>query len=435
MKSKKNLLIKKIENKDIKVAVIGLGHVGLPLSIHIAESGIPVIGIEKNKNKIEKLKRYESYILDIKNERIESLIKSKKFIPKEKFNISLVDVIIICVPTPLTPSKEPDVSYLVEAGNVVAKFLRPLQLISIESTSYPGTTEELILPILNKKKLKVGIDFFLVFSPERLDPGNKTYNIKNTPKVIAGVTQNCTQVGIAFYSKFVDKLVPVSSCKVAEIEKLFENVFRNVNIALVNEFTMLCHKMGIDVWEVIEAASTKPYGFMPFYPGPGIGGHCIPLDPSYLSWKAKQFDFHTKFIELADEINSQMPEYVVNRTIEEINKRGKSINNSKILILGLAYKNDINDARESPSIKLIKIFEEKNANVNYNDPFIPYYKVNERIYKSIPLTKEILRKQDCVIISTAHNCYDYSLIVKESKLIIDTRNALKQYKNKNIVKL
>ena len=349
-----------------------------------------------------------------------------------------MDCVIICVPTPLKKNKEPDLSYVKITSDEIAKYLRKGQLISLESTTYPGTTREILLPRFESKKLKVGKDFFLVFSPEREDPGNPEYHTKNIPKVVGGMTHQCTKAGKALYEQTIDRVITVSSPEVAEFTKLLENIFRGVNIALVNEMKMLADKMGIDIWEVIEASSTKPFGFMPFYPGPGLGGHCIPIDPFYLSWKAKEYDFNTRFIELAGEVNIGMPHYVVSRIIDGLNRNGKCLRNSNILILGVAYKKDSDDARESPGIEIIDMLKEKGATVDYNDPHIPSFP-GMRHYpnlsmKSVELSKKRLNKYDCVVIITNHSQYDYPWIVKNSRLLVDTRNATAKIKNRKIIK-
>ena len=432
-------LIQKINAKESKIGIIGLGYVGLPLIIRFCEEGFHVVGFDIDGKKVEKLNRGESYIKHIPSERIKDLRSREMFEATTEYSrLSDMDCIIICVPTPLKKNKEPDLSYVKNTADEIAKYLRRGQLISLESTTYPGTTREVFLPELENKKLKVGRDFFLVFSPEREDPGNPKYNTKNIPKVVGGITPSCMRAGKTLYEQIVDKVVVVSSPEVAELTKLLENIFRGVNIALVNELKILCDKMGIDIWEVIEASSTKPFGFMPFYPGPGLGGHCIPIDPFYLSWKAKEYDFNTRFIELAGEINTSMPNYVVLKVIDSLNKNGKCLKNSKILILGVAYKKDADDKRESPGIEIIEILKGKGAKVDYNDPHIPAFS-GMRHYpnlamRSIRLSEEQLKQYDCVVIITDHSQYDYPWIVKNSRLVIDTRNATKKMKRGKIVK-
>ena len=420
------------------ISIIGLGYVGLPLAMAFAEKGIRVIGIDKNSSKVKMLKRGKSYVEDISD--VELVRNLEYFYPTTNYStLSTVETAIICVPTPLSKTKDPDISYIITAANEIAKYLHPGMLIVLESTTYPGTTEEVLKDIFKKNGLEVGKDFWLAFSPERIDPGNKKFNVKNTPKIVGGVTKDCTERAIRFYEIICEKVVPVSSATAAEVVKLLENVFRAINIGLVNEFAQLCHRMGLDVWEIIDAASTKPFGFMPFYPGPGIGGHCIPVDPLYLSWKAKLFDFRTRFIELADEINSKMPEYVVYRIFEVLNGIGKSIKGSRILVLGVSYKKDVGDVRESPNLKVITLLLEKGAEVIYNDPYVPEFYHFEVHWHSQELTIRLLKEVDCVLILTAHSLYDWELITKNSNLVLDTRNAgngiLNVIRSKNIHKL
>jgi len=420
------------------ISIIGLGYVGLPLAMAFAEKGIRVIGIDKNSSKVKMLKRGKSYVEDISD--VELVRNLEYFYPTTNYStLSTVETAIICVPTPLSKTKDPDISYIITAANEIAKYLHPGMLIVLESTTYPGTTEEVLKDIFKKNGLEVGKDFWLAFSPERIDPGNKKFNVKNTPKIVGGVTKDCTERAIRLYEIICEKVVPVSSATAAEVVKLLENVFRAINIGLVNEFAQLCHRMGLDVWEIIDAASTKPFGFMPFYPGPGIGGHCIPVDPLYLSWKAKLFDFRTRFIELADEINSKMPEYVVYRIFEVLNGIGKSIKGSRILVLGVSYKKDVGDVRESPNLKVITLLLEKGAEVIYNDPYVPEFYHFEVHWHSQELTLRLLKEVDCVLILTAHSLYDWELITKNSNLVLDTRNAgngiLNVIRSKNIHKL
>ena len=404
------------------ISIIGLGYVGLPLAMAFAEKGIRVIGIDKNSSKVKMLKRGKSYVEDISD--VELVRNLECFYPTTNFSIlSTVETAIICVPTPLSKTKDPDISYIITAANEIAKYLHPGMLIVLESTTYPGTTEEVLKDIFKTNGLEVGKDFWLAFSPERIDPGNKKFNVKNTPKIVGGVTKDCTERAIRLYEIICEKVVPVSSATAAEVVKLLENVFRAINIGLVNEFAQLCHRMGLDVWEIIDAASTKPFGFMPFYPGPGIGGHCIPVDPLYLSWKAKLFDFRTRFIELADEINSKMPEYVVYRIFEVLNGIGKSIKGSRILVLGVSYKKDVGDVRESPNLKVITLLLEKGAEVIYNDPYVPEFSHFEVQWRSQELTIRLLKEVDCVVILAGHSLYDWELITKNSTLVLDTRNV------------
>jgi UDP-N-acetyl-D-glucosamine dehydrogenase len=419
-------LLRMIEDNSAVVGIIGLGYVGLPLAIHFGSKGFRILGFDVDTRKIEKLFRGESYIKHIPIEQINTMINQKQFDATADFSrLSEADCILICVPTPLTDKLEPDLTYLIDTTETISKNLRSGQLIILESTTYPGTTEEMMLPRLASKGMRVGRDFFLAFSPEREDPGNKQFTASNTPKVVGGVTETCLEVATALFN-CITRAVPVSSTRAAELTKLLENTYRAVNIALVNELKILAHKMGIDLFEVINASATKPFGFTPFYPGPGLGGHCIPIDPFYLSWKAKEFDFSTRFIHLAGEINVSMPYYVIERVVEALNHNKKSLNGSRILVLGIAYKKDIDDERESPGYAIMKLLLEKGADVFYNDPWIPELKPTRRYdfaKKSVPLTPEVLSQADAAIILTDHSDYDYKEIVKHSNLVIDTRNA------------
>jgi len=429
-------LIDKIKSKEAKIGVIGLGYVGLPLVIEFCRANFKVIGFDIDPGKIELLKQGKSYIKHIDASEIAQ--NSKHFLPTSDFSkISEIDCIIICVPTPLNKNREPDMSYVFNTAETIAKYLRKNQLVVLESTTYPGTTDEDMRIILEKTGMRAGEDFYLGYSPEREDPNRKDFSISTTPKVVSGYTEKCLSIVKTLYDSVVNETIPVSSTKIAEATKLLENIYRAVNIALVNELKMLFDRMGIDIWEAIEAAKTKPFGFRAFYPGPGLGGHCIPIDPFYLTWKAREYEFSTRFIELAGEINSSMPRFVVYKTIEVLNKKGKSINGAKILILGLAYKKNIDDPRESPSFRLIELFEEKGAIVDYNDPYIPKspkmrkHKVNK---ESIPLTKENLSKYDCVLIATDHSVYNAGFIVENSNLVVDTRNITNGIKSDKVVK-
>jgi len=419
-------LLGKIEKREAVVGIIGLGYVGLPLAIHFGEKEFSVIGFDVDAHKTDMLLRGESYIKHIRMEKINEKIKEGSFDVTVDFTrLRDADCILICVPTPLTEKMEPDLSYLMETTKSIAENLRIGQIIVLESTTYPGTTEEMLMPGLETDSLKIGQDYFLAFSPEREDPGNSKYDASNIPKVVGGVTTGCLEAASALYS-CITEVVPVSSTRAAELTKLLENTFRSVNIALVNELKVLANKMGIDIFEVINAAATKPFGYTPFYPGPGLGGHCIPIDPFYLSWKAREYDFATRFIQLAGEINVSMPYYVIERTIEALNQYEKSLNGSKVLVLGVAYKKDIDDERESPGYIIMKLLSEKGAIVSYNDPWIPVLKQTRKYNfrkKSIPITQEVLQGMDAVIIITDHSAYDYAEIVKHSNLIIDTRNA------------
>ncbi len=438
MNAEATKLLKKIESKTAVVGVIGLGYVGLPLVKTFLKKGFRVMGFDIDSKKVDMLNRGKSYIRHISAAELKEFLGQRMFKASADFGgLKDVDAILICVPTPLDGHGSPDLSYVLNSTISVAENVRKGQLVVLESTTYPGTTDEEMRPILEAGGLKAGKDFFLAFSPEREDPGNKSFSTATTPKVVGGLTPDCLRVAKALYDQIIVKTVPVSSTRAAESTKLLENIFRSVNIALVNELKMIFDRMGIDVWEVIRAASSKPFGFMPFYPGPGLGGHCIPIDPFYLTWKAKEVDYQTKFIELAGEINTFMPYYVRQKTVEALNDRGKSMKNAKVLVLGLAYKKDIDDSRESPSLKIITLFQAKGAKVSYNDPYVPHV-VGHREYpglelKSVPLTKALLRKADAVVIATDHTAYDYDMIVKNAPLVIDTRNAIKR-RRKNVVK-
>ncbi len=415
-----------IDRREFRVGVVGLGYVGLPLAVEFAKAGFHVTGFDVDQKKVDLLNDGKSYIPDVSQDTLGELVKDGLLDATTDFSrIKEMDGIIICVPTPLSKTKDPDMRYIQSATHSIAGNLREGHVISLESTTYPGTTDEFVKPILESSGLKVGRDFFLAFSPERIDPGNKKYQVKNTPKVVGGVEPNSTEIVSYLYSKVIDKVVPVSSAKAAEMTKLLENTFRSVNIALVNEFAIMCQILGIDVWEVIEAASTKPFGFMPFYPGPGIGGHCIPIDPHYLSWKLKTLNYNARFIELASEINTNMPRYVVQRVADALNEFEKSVKGSQILVLGVAYKKDIDDTRESPALDVIELLENKGADVKYNDPYVPELFLNGKTRNSVELTEKLLQDVDCVVITTDHSDYDYNWIVKNSKLVVDTKNATK----------
>jgi UDP-N-acetyl-D-glucosamine dehydrogenase len=418
------------------ISIIGLGYVGLPLAMAFAEKGIKVIGIDKDASKINMLCSGKSYVEDVLDEELKR--NSKCFHPTTDYSIlshSDLDAMIICVPTPLSKTKDPDISYIISASREVANYLRPGVLVVMESTTYPGTTEEVLRVTFEAKGLKVGQDFYLAFSPERIDPGNKEYTLKNTPKVVGGVTKECTRRATKLYQIISERVVPVSSASSAEAVKLLENTFRAINIGLANEFAQLCNRMGLDVWEIIDAASTKPFGFMPFYPGPGIGGHCIPVDPLYLSWKAKLFNFRTRFIELADEINSKMPEYVVYRVFEVLNELGKSIRGSRILILGVSYKKDVGDVRESPNLEVMRLLLEKGAEVVYHDPYVPEFSHLETLWRSVELNNGLIEEADCVVILTGHSVYDWESVARNAKLLLDTRNVMNGISSEKIHKL
>jgi len=439
-------LTDKIKNKSSKIGIIGLGYVGLPLGLAFTAKGFDVLGFDLDENKITLLTEGRGYLKHIDEEKIKSAVSSGKLKATSDFSrLPEVDAIIICVPTPLTEHREPDMSYVKNTAKAVAEYLRKEQLVVLESTTYPGTTEELILPLLEyaknsgKSNFVVGKDFYLAFSPEREDPNNPDYTTASIPKVIGGVTPLCLEVAKTLYDQVIVNTVPVSSPRVAEATKLLENIFRSVNIALVNELKMVFDKMDIDVWEVIGAAATKPFGFTAFYPGPGLGGHCIPIDPFYLTWKAREFELHTKFIELAGEINTYQPYYVVEKSMEVLNKFKKTLNGSKILILGAAYKKDIDDMRESPSLKLIEILREKGAIVDYHDllvPSLPRMRRYNYDMESVELTKKNIAEYDLVILSTDHSSFDYKLIAENAKIIVDTRNAFqsRSIKSANIFK-
>jgi UDP-N-acetyl-D-glucosamine dehydrogenase len=415
------------------VGIVGMGYVGLPLAREFVARGAKVIGFDINEANVKKINSGQSPLKHIPSEDISNMVKSGRF--KTTTNMKLMskpDALIICVPTPLTKNREPDMTYIVVTCETISKYLCKGQLVVLESTTYPGTTREVMKPILEKSGLKAGKDFYLAFSPEREDPGNKNFRTATIPKVVGGYDKKSLQVALDIYKYAIDKTIPVSSCDVAESAKILENTYRCVNIAMVNELKQLFDRMGIDVWEVINAAGTKPFGFQKFYPGPGLGGHCIPIDPFYLTWRARQFGMPTKFIELAGEINTAMPHYVVARTLEAMNERKKSLKGSKVLVLGLAYKKDIDDVRESPSIELIEILKEKGAKVDYNDPYIPHtHKMREHNLKmrSKPLNAKMLKGYDIVLISTDHSCYDYNMIVKNSKMVVDSRNATANVKS------
>ncbi len=417
-------LIEKFEGRDAKVAVIGMGYVGLPLAIELGNVGFEVWAVDVDEQRVEMLRGGKSYIVDVPDADVQRLREARKLRPTSDPRVlERVDAVMICVPTPLTKTREPDLSYVIAATENVACHLQPEQLVVLESTTYPGTTEEIVLLRLQKMGWEIGRDFHLAFSPERIDPGNKKYTLRTVPKVVGGLTPECTKVACALYGQIVDRVVPVSSPKVAELTKLLENIFRSVNIALVNELMLLCDRMGIDVWEVIEAASTKPYGFMKFTPGPGWGGHCIPIDPFYLSWKAKEYEFHTKFIELSGEVNTSIPHYVLSKVTDALNAQGKSLKGSRVLMLGLAYKADVNDVRESPSLKVAELLLSKSVNLVVNDPYVESAQWNGHPLISQELTADLIRQADCVLLMTNHSAYDYAWIAKEANLIVDTRNA------------
>ncbi|MBU0606214.1 MAG: nucleotide sugar dehydrogenase [Candidatus Omnitrophica bacterium] len=432
-----NELKKKILSKKAKIGIIGLGYVGLPLCVTFARAGFKIHGIDIDKDRVEKVKKGESYILDVPQPELAAVTRNKSLAVTTDFSvIKKLDAVIICVPTPLYKTKEPDVSYIVAAVRNIKRYMKSGQIIVLESTTYPGTTEEVMLPILEEDGLKEGKDFYLAFSPERVDPGNAKYDTKNTPKIIGGISKHSTEIAALLYEQALETIVPVSSAKVAEMVKLLENTFRIVNIGLVNEILLMCDKLKIDAWEVIDAAKTKPYGFMPFYPGPGVGGHCIPIDPIYLSWKARMHGFEARFIDLASQVNSEMPHYVVSKAAEALNEHRKSLKGSKVLIVGVAYKKDVKDLRESPALEIIETFMKKGANVLYYDPLFPYLKIDGINLSCATFSKETFKSADCVVIITDHTKVNYGFIVKNSKLIVDTRNILKSVEDRsNIIKL
>ena len=430
-------LEEKILNREAKIAIIGLGYVGLPLALTFVKKGFRVYGLDVDEDRVMKLGKGTSYILDVPSSEIKDAIAKRKFAVTNDFTpIREVDAVIICVPTPLYKTKEPDVSYIVSAVKNIKKYMKRGQIVVLESTTYPGTTEEVMLPVLEEGGMKEGKDFFLAFSPERIDPGNPNYDTKNTPKIIGGISKNSTMIAKLLYEQAIDTIIPVSSSKVAEMVKLLENTFRIVNIGMVNELMLMCDKLGIDVWEVIDAAKTKPYGYMPFYPGPGVGGHCIPVDPIYLSWKARMHGFEARFIDLASQVNSEMPHYVVSKVVEGLNDHRKSLRCSKVLVVGVAYKKDVKDLRESPALEIIDLLIKKGALVSYHDPHLPYLKIDGINLKSLPFNKNSFKDSDCVVIITDHSNVDYGFIAKNSKLVIDTRNILKNVNDKsNIVRI
>ncbi|MBM3761413.1 MAG: nucleotide sugar dehydrogenase [Acidobacteria bacterium] len=431
----KNELLEKLKLKTARVGVVGLGYVGLPLAVEFAHAGFHVTGLDIDERKADKINKGESYIQDIPTSVLKPLVESGKLDATTDFSkIQDLDTINICVPTPLSKAKDPDMTFVNSAVQSIAENFGPGKLVILESTTYPGTTKELVLPKLEQGGLKVGEDFFLCFSPERVDPGNKQFQTRNIPKVVGGHTPNCTEAGAAFYGCALDHVVPVSGTKVAEMVKLLENTFRMINIGLVNEMAIMCGRMGINVWEVIDAAATKPFGFMPFYPGPGLGGHCIPIDPFYLSWKSKQSGIEARFIELAGYINGQMPHFVVDKLQNALNDHSKPLRGSKVHILGMAYKKDIDDVRESPGLDIMHLLIQRGANVSYSDPFIPSLRVENHKLESQDMLSSCA-DADCVVVVTDHTNLDYAKAIEVSKLIVDTRNALKKFKSSKIVTL
>ena len=425
----------KIANKTARVGIIGLGYVGLPLAVEFAKAGFSVTGIDLIPSKVERINAGDSYIQDVSSAQVATLVEAGKFRATTDFSaVAELDTINICVPTPLRKTKDPDMSYIVSACQEIAKFIHPGMLVILESTTYPGTTDELVMPMLSGTGLQAGRDFFLCFSPERIDPGNPNFQTHNIPKVVGGSTPACTQLGAHFYSQALENVVPVSSTQVAEMVKLLENTFRMINIGLVNELAMMCERMSINIWEVIDAAATKPFGFMPFYPGPGLGGHCIPIDPFYLSWKSKQAGIEARFIELAGYVNGQMPHFVVEKVQNALNDRGKAVKGSHIHILGVAYKRDIDDVRESPALDIIHLLQRRGAKVTFSDPYVPSIRMDDGIMIGVDAL-ENASQADATVIVTDHTATDYAPIVAKAALIVDTRNGFRGFKSANVIRL
>lgn len=437
MISNKEALKKKIEEKTAIVGVVGLGYVGLPLAVAVAGKGFQTIGFDIQKKRTEMVNRGENYIGDVDEEELRRRISKKKLRATTDYaEIGKCDVICIAVPTPLDKYKQPDERYVLRSSKDIARAARKGALVILESTTYPGTTEEVVAPIFRKQGFTVGEDLYLAFSPERVDPGNPVYKTANTPKIVGGMSDSCSELSSLFYTSVLDAPVTtVSSPKVAEMEKILENTFRNINIGLVNEMAILCDKMGIDIWEVIRAASTKPYGYMTFYPGPGIGGHCIPIDPFYLTWKAREYDYHTRLIETSSEINNYMPEFVVERVFKMLNRHGKPMNGARILILGTAYKKNIGDLRESPALTIISILEKNGALISYNDPFVPSFRHQGKIYASVELTEDEIKKTDLLLLITDHDTYDADFLIRQKTLLFDTRNLTRGVKSPYVERL
>ncbi len=429
-------LIEKLSGKEATIGIIGLGYVGLPLILHFAESGLKAIGFDIDQNKVDHINKGESYFHHIPITTLKTAIYNGMSATTDFAKIADVDAIILCLPTPLNQYGEPDLSYIIKTMDAIAPYLRAGQILSLESTTYPGTTEEKLLPYIQKSNLTAGENFALVYSPEREDPGNKDYTVRSIPKIVSGYTPACLEAGLALYANIIDTVVPASDLRVAEMAKLLENIHRSVNIGLVNEMKIIADKMGINIFDVIEAAASKPFGFVPYYPGPGIGGHCIPVDPFYLTWKAKEFGVHTRFIELAGEINNHMPKWVIEKLMVALNSHEKSIKGSKILLLGLAYKKNVDDMRESPCLVLLQSMLDLGADVNYSDPYIPTvpklrkYQLNKQ---SVEITPDELEKYDAVVIGTDHDAFDYALIANHAKLIIDTRGVFRSRNEDHII--
>ncbi|MDA2926949.1 nucleotide sugar dehydrogenase [Acidobacteria bacterium AH-259-G07] len=428
-------LRQKILTKQAEIGVVGLGYAGLPLAMAFARSEFKVHGIDADSEKVKDINRGTSHVQDIKDEVLKCAIDAGRFQAHSGYKVvSRLDCVLISVPTPLRQTKDPDISYIVDAAQNIRKHLHKNMLIVLQSTTYPGTTDEVLTVEFQSGNFKIGKDLFLAFSPERVDPGNATFTTKNTPKIVGGVTPQCTEMAKALYGQIIDQVIPVSSAAAAEMVKLLENTFRAVNIGLVNEIAIMCDKLGVSVWEVIEAAATKPFGFMPFFPGPGLGGHCIPIDPLYLSWKLKTLNYNARFIELASEVNTQMPEYCFNRMARVLNQNRKCVNGTKVLLLGVSYKKDVSDMRESPALDIIRLLENDGAKVDYSDPYVSHLQIDGAVKESIPLSAETIKKYDLVVVVTDHSCFDYGMLQKSAQLIFDTRNTFAEAFN-NVVKL
>ena len=426
----------KICNRSARLGVIGLGYVGLPLATEMAKAGFHATGIDLDRRKVESINAGISPVPDVTNDTLFPLVAAGKIVATQSLAaVENLDAISVCVPTPLRKTKDPDLSYVIAAFEAIHNHLKPDQLIILESTTYPGTTRELVLPILERSGMEVGKDFFLAFSPERIDPGNKQYTTRNIPKVIGGMTRRCTELAVLLYQNFVETMVPVASPETAEMVKLLENTFRSVNIALANEMALVCHTLGINVWDVIEAAQTKPFGFMPFYPGPGLGGHCIPVDPHYLTWKARMNGVEPRLIELAGQINSEMPGFVIRRVTDALNEKQKSLNGSRVLAVGVTYKRDASDLRESPALDVVRGLRQKGAIVCYTDPYVPSLQIDGSIIESVKLAPKTLESMDCLVLLTDHSDFNYEMIVNHSPLVVDSRNALKSFSGPHIVNL
>ena len=421
----KRELLNRLAERDAKIGIVGLGYVGLPLAVEFAEAGFSVLGLDVDADKVRQINAGGSYIADISAERVRTLVDAGKLRASDCYaDLRAVDAISICVPTPLRKTRDPDMSYIIQATDSIAEICQPGMLIVLESTTYPGTTEEIILPAIAGEQLRVGEDVFIAYSPERIDPGNRDFSVRNTPKVVGGITPACTDVAVALYQAAVDEVIPVSSPTAAEMVKLLENTFRAVNIGLVNEMALMCDKLDIDVWEVIRAAATKPFGYMPFYPGPGLGGHCIPVDPHYLSWKLKTLNYNARFIELASEINTSMPFYVIDKVTEALNNQERSVRGAQVVVLGVAYKRDVDDVRESPALDIISLLRQRGAEVRYHDPHVPSIRLdNDVTMKSQACCDGLLEGAHCVVIVTDHSCYDWAEIARRSQVIVDTRHV------------